>query len=122
MTRGPLYRAFIRWCQQAGIQTRTLDAEGHEVEHVDVHSLRRTFATNLIVNGTDPKTVQELLGHKTLAMTMNLYAKIHTGTKRQAIGRLSYGAVRAVMQRIAQQEIPMMNIAAEQRSGEPAGS
>ncbi|MHC4407252.1 MAG: tyrosine-type recombinase/integrase [Planctomycetota bacterium] len=88
--RRALYQAFIRW--RAEIQTRTLDGEGQEVDHIDVHSLRRTFATDLIVNGADPKTVQELLGHKTLAMTMNLYAKIHTGTKRQAIGRLSYGA------------------------------
>ena len=35
----------------------------------------RTFFTDLIVNGTDPRTVQELLGHKTLTMTMNLYAR-----------------------------------------------
>ena len=83
----------MRCCRLAGIQTRTLDSEGREIDHVDVHSCRRTFATNLIVNGADPKTVQELLGHKTLAMTMNLYAKIHSGTKRQAVGRLSwYGA------------------------------
>jgi len=84
-----VYQAFIRCCRRAGVETRTVDAEGHEVDHVDVHSLRRTFATNLIINGTDPKTVQELMGHKTLDMTMRLYAKINTGTKRQAIGRLS---------------------------------
>ena len=61
-------------------------------EHVDVHSLRRTFATNLIANGADPKSVQELLGHATLDMTMRIYAKLHTQTKRQALGKLSYGA------------------------------
>ena len=81
----------MRYCRRAGIQTRSVDAEGHEIDHVDVHSLRRTFATNLIVNRTDPKTVQELMGHKKLEMTMRLYAKIHMDTKRQAIGRLSYG-------------------------------
>ena len=58
---------------------------------MDVHSLRRTFATDLIVNGADPKTVQELLGHKTLAMTMKLYAKVRPQNKRQAVARLSYG-------------------------------
>ena len=31
------------------------------------------------------------MGHKKLEMTMRLYAKIHMDTKRQAIGRLSYG-------------------------------
>src|SRR5262245_9426850 len=78
-------------CGKAGIVTKATDAEGRVVEHVDVHSLRRTFATNLIAAGADPKSVQELLGHRTLDMTMRIYAKIHGQTKRQALGRLSYG-------------------------------
>jgi integrase len=86
-----VYTTFMDCCNKAGINTKTLDAEGQLLEHVDVHSLRRTFATDLIVNGTDPKTVQELLGHKTLAMTMKLYAKVRPQNKRQAVARLSYG-------------------------------
>jgi hypothetical protein len=82
----------MRCCEAAKIVTRTQDAEGREIDHVDLHSLRRTFATNLIESGADPKSVQELLGHETLDMTMRLYAKIKgRGTKRSAIGRLSYG-------------------------------
>ncbi len=91
LRRGPVRQGLMRCCKRAGIETRTLDADGHEVEHVDVHSLRRTFATDLIENGADPKTVQELMGHAKLEMTMKLYARIRTGTKRQAVGRLSYG-------------------------------
>jgi len=53
--------------------------------------LRRTFATDLITSGAVPKSVQELLGHKTLDMTMRIYAKIHWGTKRSAVVKLSYG-------------------------------
>ncbi|HWE35273.1 MAG TPA: tyrosine-type recombinase/integrase [Isosphaeraceae bacterium] len=87
-----LYHAFMRCCRAAGIVTRTLDAEGREVDHVDLHSLRRTFATSLIASGADPKSVQELLGHKTLDMTMRIYAKIHIQTKRQALAKLPYGA------------------------------
>jgi integrase len=83
--------AFMRSCKLAGIQTETYNAEGKLVEHVDLHSLRRTFATSLIANGADPKSVQELLGHRTLDMTMRIYAKIHTHTKRQALGKLPYG-------------------------------
>jgi hypothetical protein len=59
---------------------------------VDVDSLRRTFATNLLAAGADPKSVQEMFGHQTLEMTMHIYAKIHNQTKRQALGRLSYGS------------------------------
>lgn len=90
--RSGLYHAFMRCCNLAGIETRRMGTDGHEVDHVDLHSLRRSYATDLIERGADPKTVQELLGHKTLAMTMNLYAKIRSGSKRQAVARLSWGA------------------------------
>jgi hypothetical protein len=45
----------------------------------------------LIASGADPKSVQELSGHRTLDMTMRIYTKIHGQTKRQALGRLPYG-------------------------------
>jgi integrase len=86
-----LWKAFMTWCKRAGIATPTLDTEGQVIEHVDLHSLRRTFATNLIAGGADPKSVQELLRDATLDMTMRIYAKIHTQTKRQGLGKLSYG-------------------------------
>ena len=89
-SQGGLYVAFMRCCKRAGIQTRTHDGEGRLVEHVDIHSLRRTFATNAIVNGADPKSVQEVLGHRTLEMTMKIYAKVKGASKRQAVARLSY--------------------------------
>jgi integrase len=87
-----LWRAFAACLKNAEIERQTFDSDGRLLEHVDVHSLRRTFATNAIVSGVDPKTVQELLGHRTLDMTMKIYTKIHKQTKRQAIARLSYGA------------------------------
>jgi integrase len=85
-----LYRAFMRSCARADIQVQTYDADGRLVEHVDLHSLRRTFATNAIVNGADPKSVQEILGHKTLEMTMQIYAKVKGASKRQTVAKLSY--------------------------------
>ena len=87
-----LYYAFMRCCELAGIITRRIDVAGHEIDHVDLHSLRRTFCTDAIENGGDPKSVQKVLGHKTLAMTMDIYAKVRGNTTRQVIGRLSYGA------------------------------
>jgi integrase len=89
--RSNLYVTFIRWCKKAGIPTKTVNAAGRVVEHVDIHSFRRTFATNLIVGGADPESVRQLLGHSTLEMTMKIYTKIRNQTKRQALGRLSYG-------------------------------
>jgi integrase len=91
LSGGRVLKVLISCCRKAGVPTQTLDSDGQPLEHVDVHSLRRTFATDLIVNGTDPKSVQELLGHRTLAMTMKLYAKVRPQNKRQAVARLSYG-------------------------------
>ena len=69
--RSGLYHAFMRCCRVANIDTRRMDAAGHEVDHVDLHSLRRTYATDLIEQGANPKSVQELLGHSTLDMTVH---------------------------------------------------
>jgi integrase len=92
LQRTNLYRTFMRCCKKAGIETRTYDGEGRLLTHVDLHSLRRTFTTDAISNGADPGTVQQILGHKTLKITMNVYNKAQRQTKRRAIASLSYGA------------------------------
>lgn len=43
---------------------------------VTPHQLRRTYITNLIYAGIDPKTVQYLAGHENSKITMDIYAKI----------------------------------------------
>lgn len=46
------------------------------IESISMHSLRHTFATRCIEAGMKPKILQNILGHSTLAMTMNKY--VHT--------------------------------------------
>ena len=52
------------------------------------HDLRHTFASRLVMRGADIRTVQELLGHKTLAMTMR-YSHLSAGHKLEAVQRLT---------------------------------
>lgn len=40
---------------------------------VDLHSLRMTFGTNLTLGGAAPRTVQELMRHSDMKLTMKIY-------------------------------------------------
>jgi Phage integrase family len=51
------------------------------------HDLRHTFASRLAMAGVDVRTIQELLGHRTLAMTLR-YAHLSPAHKRAAVNHL----------------------------------
>lgn len=51
------------------------------------HDLRHTFASRLVMAGVDIRTVQELMGHKTISMTLR-YAHLSPAHKRKAIEAL----------------------------------
>lgn len=48
----------------------------NNIEHFKIHSLRHTYATRLYELGEQPKTVQTLLGHNDIAMTLNVYTHV----------------------------------------------
>ena len=58
-----------------------------KIEGVTWHTLRHTFASRLVMAGVDLKTVQELMGHKTIAMTAR-YAHLAPTHKLQALETL----------------------------------
>lgn len=59
-----------RICRRAGIEPFT------------AHAFRDTYATRAIDSGMAPKILQEVLGHSSITMTMDLYAHTVEDTKR----------------------------------------
>jgi site-specific recombinase XerD len=58
-----------------------------EIASFSWHCLRHTFASRLVMAGVDIRTVQELLGHKTIAMTVR-YAHLAPKHTLAAVERL----------------------------------
>ena len=57
------------------------------LENFTWHCLRHTFASRLVMAGVDIRTVQELMGHKTIAMTVR-YAHLAPKHTLSAVERL----------------------------------
>ncbi len=68
------------------------------IDDFRIHDLRHTFASNLIMAGIDLMTVKELLGHKTIEMTLR-YAHLAPDHKMRAVNILDQ-----VMSQIPPQE------------------
>lgn len=58
LSRISIYQVVKKYARQAGI-----------VSHPSPHTLRHSFATDLLRNGADLRSVQEMLGHKDLSTT-----------------------------------------------------
>ena len=59
------------------------------IKHYGFHSLRHTFATRLLENGVDIKTISELLGHSSPTITLNKYVHTNLENKKKAVEKLT---------------------------------
>ena len=56
-------------------------------------TLRHTFATRAIERGMNPKTLQKILGHGTLQMTMGLYCHVTEDTLYKEMEKFERGCI-----------------------------
>lgn len=59
------------------------------IRGASLHTLRHTFASHLVMNGTDVYTVQKLLGHSSIKTT-EIYAHLAPDFLKAAVERLHY--------------------------------
>lgn len=72
---GDIKKGFSAALQRAGI------------EDFHFHDLRHTFGSHLVMQGVDLKTIQQVMGHKDIKMTMR-YSHLSPEYVQEAIGRL----------------------------------
>lgn len=77
------WSAFVFLCRKGTpVKNSTYDTalfkicDKAQINHFSMHVLRHTFATRCIEASMKPKTLQMLLGHSNIGITMNLY--VHT--------------------------------------------
>ena len=73
-TKNSSYDTFLyKMCDKAGI------------ERFCMHALRHTFATRCIERGVQPKALQKILGHASLATTMDTYVHVTDASMQEAM-------------------------------------
>lgn len=78
-TKNDQQRDWRRWFQQA--------CKKAKIENLHWHDLRHTFASRLVMAGVGLASVQELLGHKSIMMTMR-YAHLAPDHQKASVERL----------------------------------
>lgn len=69
------------------INSNEKDSSKH-IAHRKFHDLRHTYATRLFELGEEPKTVQMLLGHSDISVTLNTYTHVLDDIKDKAVSKL----------------------------------
>jgi len=59
-----------------------------EGEVLDFHALRHTCGAWLALTGAHPKTVQSVMRHSTITLTMDTYGHLFPGQEAEAVSKL----------------------------------
>lgn len=62
---------------------------GLDLPRITMRQLRHSHATALLAAGTNPKVVQERLGHSSIKVTMDIYASVLPTMQREAVEKLA---------------------------------
>ena len=68
---------------------KRIRAAGHDFPRITSHVFRHTFATRAIEAGMQPQVLKTILGHSSLAMTMDLYSHVLPDTKAEEMEKIA---------------------------------
>lgn len=83
----PLSRARVR--AETDRIVKRIRAAGHNFPHITPHVFRHTFATRAIEAGMQPQVLKTILGHSSLAMTMDLYSHVLPETRAEEMEKIA---------------------------------
>ena len=67
---------------------RFLERHSDKIRYLKFHGLRHTYASILIEQGENPKTVQHNLGHSDVAFTLQIYSHTYESAQKNAAMKL----------------------------------
>ena len=67
---------------------RFMKRHSNEIRYLKFHGLRHTYASVMIEQGENPKTVQHNLGHSDVALTLQIYSHSYESSQKQAAENL----------------------------------
>ena len=77
---------FKKWCVE---HYREIGISLEEADASHPHTMRHTFATYNINNGTNIKVISELLGHNSTQVTLDIYSHVYESKKKESASLFS---------------------------------
>lgn len=79
-------RALRGWKEESD-RIKEADPTAEGLEPIGLHEARHSFASMLIAAEVDPKTISRLMGHSSVAFTLDQYAKVFARHERVMVDR-----------------------------------
>lgn len=75
-------------CGISNMYQRFMQRNSDKIRYLKFHGLRHSYASILIEQGENPKTVQHNLGHSNVALTLDVYSHSYENAQRNAAQKL----------------------------------